>query len=283
MSAAYGLFGYPVQHSWSPFIHGMFAKQTGQEMTYRLFESPPERFRSEIIGFLGTGGGSGANVTLPHKQAATELVNELTARAQMADAINTIVRTESGLLGDNTDGAGLLTDLTRNLGLSWSAPRILVLGAGGAARGAIGPLLSLKPRMIVIANRTAARAEQLAWEFRDYGAVRGCEYSRLENQRFDLIVNATAASLRGEVPLIPIGVVDSMTTCYDMAYGVGDTAFVAWAKRIGAGRAEQGWGMLVEQAAEAFELWRGVRPDTAPVLQALHKRAATGARSPSSD
>jgi len=282
MSAAYGLFGYPVQHSWSPFIHGMFAKQTGQEMTYRLFESPPERFRSEILGFLGTGGGSGVNVTLPHKQAATELVNELTARAQMADAINTIVRTESGLLGDNTDGAGLLTDLTRNLGLSWSAPRILVLGAGGAARGAIGPLLSLKPRMLVIANRTAARAEQLAWEFRDYGAVRGCEYSRLENQRFDLILNATSASLRGEVPLIPIGVVDSMTTCYDMAYGVGDTAFVAWAKRIGAGRAEQGWGMLVEQAAEAFELWRGVRPDTAPVLQALHTRAATSARSLSS-
>jgi shikimate dehydrogenase len=282
MTANYGLFGYPVHHSWSPFIHGLFAKQTGQDMSYRLFESPPERFRSEVLAFL-SGEGSGANVTLPHKQAATELVNELTPRAQQADAINTIVRRDEGLLGDNTDGAGLLADLTRNLGLHWTSPRILMLGAGGAARGAVGPLLSLKPRMLVIANRTAARAQELAEAFSDQGNVRGCEYSRLENLRFDLIVNATAASLRGEVPVIPIGVVDSMTTCYDMAYGVGDTAFVAWAKRLGAGRAEQGWGMLVEQAAEAFQLWRGVRPETAPVLRALRGRATKAAGSPSSD
>jgi shikimate dehydrogenase len=282
MPATYGLFGYPVQHSWSPFIHGMFARQTGQDMTYRLFESPPERFRSEVLAFL-SGEGRGANVTLPHKQAATELVNELTPRAQMADAINTIVRRDDGLLGDNTDGAGLLADLTVNLGFKWSAPRILVLGAGGAARGAVEPLLSLKPRLLVIANRTAARAQELAVAFSDLGPVSGCEFSRLESQRFDLIVNATSASLRGEVPLIPIGVVDSMTTCYDMAYGVGDTAFVAWAKRLGAGRAEQGWGMLVEQAAEAFYLWRGVRPATAPVLRALRTRSSKTAGSPSSD
>jgi shikimate dehydrogenase len=281
MSSIYGLFGYPVHHSWSPFIHGMFAKQTGQDMAYRLFESPPERFRSEVLAFL-SGEGQGANVTLPHKQAATELVNELTPRAQMADAINTIVRRDEGLLGDNTDGAGLLVDLTVNLGLKWSAPRILVLGAGGAARGTIAPLLSMKPRALVIANRTAAKAEELAEAFGDLGPVSGCEFSRLDNQRFDLVVNATSASLRGEVPLIPIGVVDSMTTCYDMAYGVGDTAFVAWAKRLGAGRAEQGWGMLVEQAAEAFELWRGVRPDTAPVLHALRSRASRVTGSPSS-
>jgi shikimate dehydrogenase len=281
MSSTYGLFGYPVHHSWSPFIHGMFAKQTRQDMAYRLFESPPERFRSEVLAFL-SGEGRGANVTLPHKQAATELVNELTPRAQMADAINTIVRRDEGLLGDNTDGAGLLTDLTANLGLKWTTPRILLLGAGGAARGAIAPLLTLKPRLLVIANRTATRASDLAETFADLGPVSGCEFSRLENQRFDLVVNATSASLRGEVPLIPIGVVDSMTTCYDMAYGVGDTAFVAWAKRLGAGRAEQGWGMLVEQAAEAFYLWRGIRPDTSPVLQALRTRAAMVPGSPSS-
>jgi shikimate dehydrogenase len=280
MPSTYGLFGYPVHHSWSPFIHGMFAKQTRQDMAYRLFETPPERFRSEVLAFL-SGEGQGANITLPHKQAATELVNELTPRAQMADAINTIVRRDDGLLGDNTDGAGLLTDLTVNLGLKWSSPRILLLGAGGAARGAIEPLLSLTPRLLVIANRTAARAEQLALDFAESGTVRGCEFSKLENQRFDLIVNATSGSLRGEVPLIPIGVVDSMTTCYDMAYGVGDTAFVAWAKRLGAGRAEQGWGMLVEQAAEAFQLWRGIRPDTAPVLKALRTRATRAAGSPS--
>jgi shikimate dehydrogenase len=270
----YALFGYPVQHSWSPFIHGMFARQTGQDMVYRLHETPPERFRSEVLAFF-SGGGRGINVTVPHKRAAADLVNELTSRAQLADAVNTIVHRDEGLVGDNTDGAGLLTDLTRNLGLRWNSPRILLLGAGGAARGALEPLLSLRPVRVVIANRTAERAVALAEEFAVLGPVSGCEFSRLENQRFDLIVNATSASLRGDVPLIPIGVVDSMTTCYDMAYGVGDTAFVAWAKRLGAGRTEQGWGMLVEQAAEAFELWRGVRPDTAPVLAALKQRAET--------
>jgi len=280
MPASYGLFGYPVHHSWSPFIHGMFAKQTRQDMVYRLYESPPERFRSEVLEFF-RGGGSGVNVTLPHKRAAADLVNELTPRAQVADAVNTIVRRDEFLVGDNTDGAGLLADLTRNLKIRLTASRILLLGAGGAARGAIGPLLDQKPRLLVVANRSKERAEQLAREFAEYGAVRGCEFGTLENQRFDLVVNATSASLRGEVPVIPIGVVDSMTTCYDMAYGVGDTAFVTWAKRLGAGRAEQGWGMLVEQAAEAFELWRGVRPDTAPVLAALRSRAAMGARSPS--
>ncbi len=274
MPDRYGLFGYPVHHSWSPFIHGMFARQAGQDMEYRLHETPPERFRSDVLAFFSSGG-RGINVTLPHKRAAADLVNELTPRAQLADAVNTVARMDERLIGDNTDGAGLLADLTRNLGLRWESPRVLVLGAGGAARGALEPLLSLRPRLLVIANRTAERAVALAEEFANLGPVSGCEFSRLENQRFDLIVNATSASLRGEVPLIPIGVVDAMTVCYDMAYGVGDTAFVAWAKRLGAARAEQGWGMLVEQAAEAFELWRGVRPDTVPVLAALRQRAAT--------
>jgi len=280
MPASYGLFGYPVQHSWSPFIHGMFAKQTGQDMEYRLFESPPERFRSGVLEFFRTGG-SGVNVTVPHKRAATDLVNELTPRAQVADAINTIVRRDESLVGDNTDGAGLLADLTRNLRLSLSSPRILLLGAGGAARGVLGPLLELKPRLLVVANRTAERAIEVAEDFAYLGPVSGCEFAKLENQRFDLIVNATSASLRGDVPAIPAGVVDSLTTCYDMAYGSGDTAFVTWAKARGAGRAEQGWGMLVEQAAEAFFLWRRVRPDTAPVLAALRTRATKAPRSPS--
>jgi shikimate dehydrogenase len=257
----------------------MFARQTGQDMAYRLYESPPERFRSEVLQFFSSGG-SGVNVTLPHKRAAADLVNELTPRAQLADAVNTIVRRDERLIGDNTDGAGLLADLRRNLRLRWSSPRILLLGAGGAARGAVGPLLELEPGALVIANRHAERATELAQEFAEFGPVRGCGFAELENQRFDLVVNATSASLRGEVPLVPIGIVDSTTTCYDMAYGVGETAFVAWAKRLRAGRAEQGWGMLVEQAAEAFHLWRGVRPDTAPVLNALRSRAATAARSP---
>jgi shikimate dehydrogenase len=275
MTDAYGLFGYPVQHSWSPFIHGMFARQTAQDMVYRLHESPPERFRSDVLAFFSAGG-RGINVTLPHKRAAADLVNELTPRAQLADAVNTVVRRDAELVGDNTDGAGLLADLTRNLGLAFDSPRILLLGAGGAARGAIEPLMSLEPRLMVVANRTSERAEALAADFAELGPVSGCAFGRLENHRFDLVVNATSASLRGEVPLIPIGVVDSMTVCYDMAYGVGDTPFVAWAKRLGAARAEQGWGMLVEQAAEAFELWRGVRPDTRPVLEALRLRAIMG-------
>jgi shikimate dehydrogenase len=191
------------------------------------------------------------------------------------------VRRDESLVGDNTDGAGLLADLTRNLRLSFSSPRILLLGAGGAARGALGPLLELKPRLLVVANRTAERAIEIAEDFAYLGPVSGCVFAKLENQRFDLIVNATSASLRGDVPAIPAGVVDSLTTCYDMAYGRGDTAFVTWAKARGAGRAEQGWGMLVEQAAEAFLLWRGVRPDTAPVLAALRARAAKAPRSPS--
>jgi shikimate dehydrogenase len=280
MTDEYGLFGFPVQHSWSPFIHGMFARQTAQDMSYRLFESPPERFRSDALDFFSRGG-KGVNITLPHKNAATDLVNELTARAERADAVNTIVRRDELLVGDNTDGAGLLADLTRNLQISWSEPRILLLGAGGAARGALEPLLSLEPGLLVIANRTAERAAALAREFGALGNLKGCSFGDVERQRFDLIVNATSASLRGEVPLFPIDAVDAGTTCYDMAYGVGDTAFVAWAKRLGAGRAEQGWGMLVEQAAEAFELWRGVRPDSAPVLELLRRRAATPARTPS--
>jgi shikimate dehydrogenase len=280
MSDAYVLFGYPVQHSWSPFIHGMFAKQTGQDMSYRLFESAPEAFRRDALGFFSEGG-CGCNVTLPHKRAATDLVNELTPRAQQANAVNTILRRGELLVGDNTDGAGLITDLTTNLGLTFRHPRILLLGAGGAARGALGPLLELKPAALVIANRTLERARELAQEFADLGPVTAAEFSAVEKQRFDLIVNATSASLKGDVPAVPHRVVDSTTACYDMAYGTGDTAFTDWARRLGARTTAQGLGMLVEQAAEAFFLWRGVRPDTRPVLDALRNRAAPRPHTPS--
>jgi shikimate dehydrogenase len=268
---AYGLFGYPVGHSWSPFIHGMFARQTQQDMSYRLFETPPESFRSEALAFF-SGGGRGINITRPHKQAAADLVNELTPRAQLAGAVNTITHDAQKLVGDNTDGIGLVRDLQDNLGLHWPAPRILVLGAGGAARGAIGPLLELHPLAVVIANRSAGRALELAREFAALGPVSGCAFADLGDRHFDLIVNATSASLRGEVPAIPASVIDPVTTCYDMSYGTEETPFTAWGRRHGAERAVQGWGMLVEQAAESFGLWRGIRPDTAPVLTALRSR-----------
>ncbi len=277
--ARYGLFGYPVQHSWSPFIHGMFAQQTGEDMSYHLFESEPANFRTDVLSFFGCGG-QGCNVTLPHKRAAAELVNDLTPRAQLADAVNTIMRRDDHLVGDNTDGIGLINDLRCNLGLVLDAPRILLLGAGGAARGALGPLLELGPTQLLVANRTIERAWVLAAEFHDLGAVSGAAFDEITGPPFDLIINATSASLTGEVPAIPMSAIDARSTCYDMAYGVGDTPFTAWARAAGAGRVEQGWGMLVEQAAEAFRLWRGVRPETAPVLEALRARAAAKVRTP---
>jgi shikimate dehydrogenase len=273
---AYGLFGFPVSHSWSPFIHGLFARQTGQDMSYRLFESSPENFRHDVLDFFFEQGGRGCNITLPHKRIAADLVNDLTPRAQLADAVNTILSRDGQLIGDNTDGVGLMTDLRANVGVRLGArSRILVLGAGGAARGALGPLLDTSPAELTVANRTVDRATDLAREFLAHGAVRGVAFDDETLERpFDLIVNATSASLRGEVPPIPRAAVNGQTACYDMYYGVGDTPFTQWAKGCGAGIVAQGWGMLVEQGAEAFHLWRGVRPQTRPVLEALQHRAA---------
>lgn len=282
MPDSYALFGYPVHHSWSPFIHGLFARQTGQDMVYRRLETPVDVFRHDVLDFFFEKGGNGANVTLPHKLVAAELVNELTPRAQLADAVNTILRRDGVLIGDNTDGIGLVTDLTRNLRWQLASPRILMLGAGGAARGALGPLLELQPSTLVIANRTAERAIELASEFADLGPVSGAAFDGVVLlEPFDLVINATSASIHGEVPPIPAHAVDRNTTCYDMAYGVGETAFTQWARGQGASCVAQGWGMLVEQAAEAFYVWRGVRPQTPPVLEALRARAtalATAAR-----
>jgi shikimate dehydrogenase len=272
---AYCLFGYPVHHSWSPFIHGLFARQTGQDMSYRLREAAPEQFRHDVLEFFFDQGGRGCNVTLPHKRAAADLVNELTPRAQLADAVNTIVRREHELVGDNTDGAGLLTDLQQNLNVRLRTPRILMLGSGGAARGALAPLLGLEPSTLLIANRTPERAAELVREFAHLGRVVAGSFDAVAREApFDLIVNATSASLKGELPPIAASAVGPTTTCYDMAYGVGETPFTQWAGQCGAGVVAQGWGMLVEQAADAFELWRGVRPRTPPVLQALQARAA---------
>ncbi|NNM62820.1 MAG: shikimate dehydrogenase [Steroidobacteraceae bacterium] len=265
----YGLAGHPVAHSWSPFIHGMFAKATGQNLVYRLFDIEPREFRREALR-LFTGGLRGLNITLPHKQAAAELVNELTPRAARAQAVNTIAFYEdTTLLGDNTDGVGLIADLEGNLGLDLANKRILILGAGGAVRGVLEPLLERPLRALVIANRTPGRAKVLAAEFADLGPVEGCGFEDTEGPPYDLIINGTSASLDGEMPPMPPGLVSEATVCYDMAYGRGETAFTRWAHSQRAARAEKGWGMLVEQAAAAFSLWRGVRPDTKPVLEAL--------------
>lgn len=265
----YGLVGHPVAHSWSPFIHGMFAKETSQNLVYRLFDVQPDSFRREALRMFASGV-RGLNITLPHKQTAAELVNELTPRAERAQAVNTIAYFEdTSLLGDNTDGLGLLADLERNLALTLANKRVLIMGAGGAVRGVLGPLLERELGECVIANRTPERARQLATDFADMGEIKPCAFSDVAGPPYDLVINATAASLQGEVPTMPAGLVNEQTVCYDMAYGRGHTAFTLWAKSQHAGRTVKGWGMLVEQAAESFLLWRGIRPDTKPVLAAL--------------
>ncbi len=271
----YAVVGHPVAHSLSPFIHSLFARQTGQSMSYRLMDVAPEELIGRVSGFF-TSGGRGVNITVPHKSRAVQLADELTDRARQAGAINTLAARRDGtLLGDNTDGAGLVQDLTHNLGWPVTGRRILLLGAGGAARGVLSPLLALQPEIIVVANRTAGRAEALAAAFGGLGRIRGADFGQIGRGAFDLVINATSASLTGELPEVPPAVFGPDTLCYDMAYGRGDTAFVRWARSLGCAQAVPGWGMLVEQAAESFRLWRGVRPLTAPVLEALTGSART--------
>jgi shikimate dehydrogenase len=268
----YGVVGHPVAHSWSPFIHGMFARQTGEDLVYRLHDVTPEDFRTYALAFFERGG-RGLNVTVPHKLAAADLANELTPRAERAGAVNTLMlKRDNRLLGDNTDGAGLVHDLRDNLSVPLGGRRVLIVGAGGATRGVVAPLLVLQPAELVVANRTADRAHAFVAAFTDLGPIRGCGFEDIGEHAFDVVINATSASLSGEVPAIPSSVIQRETVCYDMAYSRSDTAFQKWARENGAARALQGWGMLVEQAAESFQLWRGVRPQTAPGLAALRDR-----------
>jgi shikimate dehydrogenase len=267
----YGVFGHPVGHSLSPFIHGIFARDTAQQMSYRAYDVTPEEFTERVRQFFAEGG-RGLNITLPHKIAAVEVTQELTARAAHAAAVNTLAWQEDGVLGDNTDGVGLVHDLCDNLGLIVTQRRLLILGAGGATRGVLAPLLGLEPAIVVIANRTPERAEALAAAFADLGVTQGMGFAYVGDTPFDLIINATSASLSGDIPPIPPGAIGPQTVCYDLAYGRSAMAFVRWARQAGCATAVQGLGMLVEQAAESFRLWRGVRPQTAPVIAALKER-----------
>jgi shikimate dehydrogenase len=262
-----------VAHSWSPFIHGLFARETGHAMSYRLFDFTSDEFEPRVRDFF-TLGGRGLNVTVPHKVAAVDTATELTTRAAHAGAVNTLAAQKDGtLLGDNTDGTGLVRDLCDNLGLVIIRRRILIIGAGGATRGVLAPLLALEPAEVVIANRTAERALTLATAFAKLGPVQGVGARYVTGGAFDLVINATSASLSGELPAVPSSVIGSETVCYDMAYGRTDTPFMRWAFDLGCARAIAGWGMLVEQAAESFRVWRGVKPNTASVLTALKERS----------
>lgn len=271
----YGVIGYPIAHSGSPQIHRMFAAQTGQHLVYERLEAKPEDFERAVREFAGNGG-RGLNVTVPHKEAAAALADRLSGRAAEAGAVNTLSFEPEGIYGDNTDGAGLLRDLTENLGVKLEGSAVLVLGAGGAARGILAPLLAARPARLVIANRTVSRAEQLVERFGGPCQLAACALDDVPALEYALVVNATSATLTanpaaaaGEAPAWPDAAISPGTFCYDLSYQAEPTPFCAWAQARGARRCVMGFGMLVEQAAESFALWRGIRPDTAPVLRAL--------------
>ncbi|WP_287366308.1 shikimate dehydrogenase [Thauera sp.] len=274
----YAVIGHPIAHSKSPQIHAAFARQTAQDISYEAILAPLDGFVATVQAFRAAGG-RGMNVTVPFKLEAFALADRHTPRARAAGAVNTLAFGADGILGDNTDGAGLVRDLTVNLGCALQGRRVLLLGAGGAARGAILPLLGERPAVLAIANRTMAKAEELIRAFAaDAGETRlsASSFAALAGQSFDVIINATAASLSDDVPPLPLGLYADGALAYDMMYGRGDTAFMAAARTDGAARVADGLGMLVEQAAESFTLWRGIRPDSRAVLAELRRQIDAG-------
>lgn len=265
----YAVFGNPVAHSKSPFIHTLFARQTQQPLTYERIEAPLDGFAAAIADFFSNQG-KGCNVTVPFKEEAFQLAQQLSPRAKIAGAVNTLKMTDDGvLLGDNTDGAGLVQDLKFH-GIQLQERRILLLGAGGAARGAIGPLLDEHPLELTIANRTVEKAELLANIFAVAGPIRAMAFGELQGS-FDLIINSTSASLSGAIPTISAHLIHPHIAVYDMMYGQGDTPFNEWARKLGAQKIMDGLGMLVAQAAESFAIWRGIRPGTKQVISELRR------------
>jgi shikimate dehydrogenase len=272
MTDKYCVFGNPIGHSKSPLIQAAFARQTGEDIEYRAILAPTDGFADAVAAFIAEGG-KGANVTLPFKQEAYRLATRLTQRAEQANAVNTLVFKDDEVVGDNTDGVGLLRDITINLNTPIRDQRVLLLGAGGAARGVIGPLLDEHPRSLTIANRTVARARSLAEHFAAIGPIDGGGYEALAGRAFDIVINATSASLSGAMPTLPTGLFAPGSLVYKMMYGLGDTPFRVFAREQGAGMISEGLGMLLEQAAESFFVWRGVRPDCKPVAELLQKKA----------
>ncbi len=270
----YAVIGNPIAHSKSPHIHQAFARQTGQHIEYERLLGTLDDFAGDVRRFVAAGG-RGLSITVPFKEQAWALLADRTERAEAAAAVNTLIVLDGGTLrGDNTDGVGLLRDLTVNCGLDLADRRILLLGAGGAARGVLHPLLAAAPAELVVANRTAAKAEALAAPI---DGVQGCGLDGIKG-RFDLILNATAAGLDGAVPDLPEDCLAAGGTTYDLFYADTPTPFCRWGQAHGAALAVDGLGMLVEQAAEAFAIWRGLRPETAPVIAALRAAGQAGRR-----
>jgi len=268
----YAVMGNPIGHSRSPQIHAAFAQQTGQRINYTATQVDPGGFQQAVGNFFANGG-KGLNVTVPFKREAWELADELGPEAKQAGAVNTLLmNTDGTLMGRNTDGVGLVRDILHNHGGRIVGQKILLVGAGGAARGVLQPLLAEGPTQLLIANRTPSKAHELAADFSTLGPVSGAAFGDVPKRHFDLIINATAASLQGEVPPLADACCTEKTWCYDMMYGAEPTPFMRWAEQHNAEKSVDGLGMLVEQAAESFFHWRGVRPETAPVIRAIRTR-----------
>lgn len=268
----YAVLGNPISQSKSPFIHTSFAKQTSQEMTYTAICLEPNEFESFVREFFA-GGGKGLNVTVPFKEEAFALAASCSPRAELAKAVNTLFVDDQGeICGDNTDGVGITTDIKQNNGVAIAGSRVLILGAGGAVRGVLAALAFEQVDSVVVANRTVSKAEQLVAEFESLLPISALSLEALEDftdEKFDLIINGTSASLQGEQLKLSSELMAQACCCYDLMYAPKDTPFVAWGKKSGAKISIDGLGMLVEQAAEAFALWRGVRPDTATVIKEM--------------
>jgi shikimate dehydrogenase len=269
MTDRYAVIGNPIGHTKSPLIHGFFAEQTGQDMEYTAFEAPIGGFASKIDEFRRSGG-LGLNITAPFKLDAFDYATELSQRAKLAGAVNAMKFSGDRVVAENFDGVGLTNDIQLNLKFPMKLRRVLLLGAGGAARGAILPFLEQLPGELIIVNRTISKAQGLVERFSPYGTLRAVGYEALAGLGpFDLVINATSASLRGELPPVPAESFAPGCLAYELAYGKGLTPFLRVAREAGAGPIADGVGMLVEQAAEAFEWWRGIRPATLPMIEKI--------------
>jgi shikimate dehydrogenase len=272
MTDRYAVFGNPIAHSKSPQIHTLFASQCDQTMVYEARLVGIDVFTAETADFFNAGG-KGLNITVPFKLAAYDFADELTAQAQRAGAVNTLIWQDNGsILGATTDGVGLVRDIAVNQQWVLQGKRILVLGAGGAVRGVLEPLLKQQPQRVIVANRTVSKAEQLAEDFCQFGVISGCGFDQLQNQQFDVVINGTSASLAGDLPPLPTSLLAGGACCYDMMYAAEPTVFLRWCAQQGAAKIADGLGMLVEQAAESFCLWRGIRPDTQSVITAMRQQ-----------
>ena len=265
----YAVFGNPIAHSKSPQIHTQFAEQTGQNLIYSTELAEVENFEARVNEFVSDNG-KGLNITVPFKGQAWELTSSRSPRAQRAGAVNTIIVKQDGsYFGENTDGIGLVRDLRNNHDIDLKDKRILIIGAGGAVRGVIEPIMQQAPAELYIANRTFPKALELAVDFSDLGKIKGCGFDALEGQSFDIVINGTSASLHGELPPLPDNLFRENACAYDMMYAAKPTVFMDWASQHGAAKVFDGLGMLVEQAAESFNLWRGVQPEAKPVIDAI--------------